>query len=64
MTESAPSAAASVGVHQPMIMISTEKTMIATIGITSTKTSRHFSRRLTAGAGVCGAAVGSNTVQP
>ena len=45
-------------------MITTENTMIATIGITSTNTSLSFSRRLTSGAGVCGAAVGSNTVQP
>ena len=38
--------------------------MIATIGMTSTHTSFSFSLRLTGGGGSCGAAFGSNTVQP
>src|SRR5258705_6499854 len=59
MTDSAPSAAASVGVHQPTSMITTEKTMIATIGITSTKTRRTFSRRDTVSGTYGGAASGS-----
>src|SRR6185436_15990395 len=63
ITDTAPSAAASVGVHQPTSMISTENTMIATIGITSTKISRIFSRRDTFGAVSAGAALGSITVQ-
>ena len=54
-----PSAAASVGVHQPTSMITTEKTMIAIIGITSTKTRRIFSRRDTVSGTYGGAASGS-----
>src|SRR5262245_6589923 len=64
MTETAPSAAASVGVDQPVIMTRTENTMITIIGTTSTKNRRSFSRRLTCGAACIGAALGSITVQP
>ncbi len=63
MTERAPSAAASVGVHQPTSMISTEKTMIATIGITSTKIRRTFSRVGTASGTYSGADFGSIVTQ-
>src|SRR5919109_425012 len=64
MTDTAPSAAASVGVDQPVIMTSTENTMITIIGTTSTKNRRTFSRRLTCGAACIGAEDGSITVQP
>ena len=39
-----PTDAASVGVHQPTIMMRTENTMMATIGITSNTNRRNFSR--------------------
>ena len=44
ITDSAPSAAASVGVAHPVSMISTENTITPTIGITSTNRTRSFSR--------------------
>src|ERR1041384_880388 len=62
MTDTAPSAAASVGVDQPVTMISTEKTMITTVGATWTKKSRHFSRAPTPSAWYMGAASGAITV--
>src|SRR6185295_7692750 len=63
MTETAPRAAASVGVDQPVIITSTENTMMTIIGTTSTTKSRSFSRRLTPSCLYIGAAAGSITVQ-
>src|ERR687895_2598122 len=63
MTDTAPSAAASVGVHQPTIMMSTENTMMPTIGITSKTKSLSFSRRGMRTTAYGGAAEGSTMVQ-
>src|SRR5919201_4171969 len=62
MTDTAPSTASSLGSAQPVTMISTEKTMISTIGTTATKKSRHFSRPLTPSAWYIGAASGATIV--